>query len=256
MALPSRKEQQEGGRHGRYRLFFRDPVALHLSGRNPAGRDRARHGATSTTSRSTCMALFGRTGGTPPKDRHPSRARPTARRNWPARRAELGVPLQPQQPAHWPTNAAPSSYAFIAAQKAGGGDLGRWSSRHPLLSGRTTSTSPTDDVIRDCLVEAGFDPGPGRSGLLAGPRPISANLEEAVAAASSARPSTSPPTTSGSGDRTGSAISAHDRQAWHERAADRTRPRADRWPAARWGTGRAASWRCIAPSRIPVPGAG
>ncbi|MEM1006869.1 MAG: DsbA family protein, partial [Pseudomonadota bacterium] len=37
-----------------------------------------------------------------------------------------------------------------------------------------------DDVIRDCLTQAGFDPGLADSGLLLGAETYAANLEEAV----------------------------------------------------------------------------
>lgn len=83
----------------------------------------ARHGATVTYKPLDVIALFSRTGGTPPKDRHPNRQ---AYRAQDLRRqaAKHGLPIN-LKPAHWPTNPAPSSYAIIAAQKAGGGDLGQ-----------------------------------------------------------------------------------------------------------------------------------
>ena len=81
-----------------------------------------KHGATVTYKPLDIMGLFARTGGTPPKDRHPNRIEYRAQEL--VRQARKhGLPFN-IKPAHWPTNAAPSSYAIIAAQNAGGGDLG------------------------------------------------------------------------------------------------------------------------------------
>ncbi|KNG92596.1 2-hydroxychromene-2-carboxylate isomerase [Pseudaestuariivita atlantica] len=138
----------------------------------------ARHVATITYKPLDVIALFGRTGGTPPKDRHPSRQE--------YRLIELerqsrntGLPLN-LKPAHWPTNAAPSSYALIAAQKAGGGDMGALA--HGLLRACWAEEKDIaqDDVIADCLTAAGFDPALATSGMLAGAEEYEANLEEAV----------------------------------------------------------------------------
>ena len=84
------------------------------------------------------------------------------------------------KPAHWPTNAAPSSYAIIAATKAGGGDVGKLV--HSILRACWAEEKDIaeDAVIRACLEEAGFDPGLADSGLLVGAETYAANLEEAV----------------------------------------------------------------------------
>ena len=149
----------------------------YLSGTRPA-EIAAKHGATLTYKPLDIMGLFNRTGGTPPKDRHISRQeyrlQDMARRS-----ARLGKPLN-LKPAHWPTNPAPSSYAIIAAQSAGGGDLAG------LVAALTTACwsgeqdIAQDDVIRRCLTDAGFDPSLADSGLLAGAETYAANLEEAV----------------------------------------------------------------------------
>ena len=82
----------------------------------------ARYGATIAYKPLDILALFTRTGGTAPKDRHPARQEYRAQEL--TRQAKkLGMPFN-LHPAHWPTNPAPSSYALIAAQNAGGGDLG------------------------------------------------------------------------------------------------------------------------------------
>ena len=150
----------------------------YLAGTRPQEIAR-KHGATIAYKPLDIAALFGRTGGAAPKDRHPNRQElrlQEMRRQ--AKRAGMPINLKP---AHWPTNPAPSSYAIIAAQKAGGGDLGAlvhticaacWSEERDIAQ---------DDVIRDCLQVAGFDPALAHSGLLDGAETYAANLEEAVA---------------------------------------------------------------------------
>jgi 2-hydroxychromene-2-carboxylate isomerase len=140
----------------------------------------ARHGATVTYKPFSIMDLFARTGGTPPKDRHPNRQ---AYRLQEIRRqaARNGMPIT-LHPAHWPTNPAPSSYAIIAAQNAGGGDLGA------LVAGLTRACwaeerdVAQDEVIADCLEAAGFDRALVNRGLMEGAETYARNLEDAVAA--------------------------------------------------------------------------
>jgi 2-hydroxychromene-2-carboxylate isomerase len=138
----------------------------------------AKHGATIAYKPMDIVALFGRTGGTPPKDRHVSRQEyrlQELRRQ--ADKLDMAFNLKP---AHWPTNAAPSSYAIIAAAKAGGGDLGGLC--HAILRACWAEEKDIADdaVIRACLEGAGFDPGLADSGLLVGAETYAANLEEAV----------------------------------------------------------------------------
>ncbi len=138
------------------------------------------HGATITYKPLDIMALFAQTGGTPPKDRHPNRIKYRAQDL--VRTAKLlDMPFN-LQPAHWPTNPAPASYAIIAAQSAGGGDLGALV--HSILRACWFEERDVaqDDVVRDCLEKAGFDPGLADSGLLAGAETYARNLEEGIAA--------------------------------------------------------------------------
>lgn len=138
----------------------------------------ARHGATVTYKPLDIMGLFSRTGGVPPGQRHQSRQEYRLQ-DLRRQAAKAGLPLNPK-PAHFPTNPAPSSYAVIAAQSAGGGDLGA------LVFGLTRAVwaeerdIAQDEVIRACLSAAGFDPALADSGLLAGAERYAANLEEAV----------------------------------------------------------------------------
>ncbi len=138
----------------------------------------ARHGASITYKPLDIMALFARTGGTPPAERHPSRNEYRAQ-ELPRQAKKRDLPLNPK-PAHWPTNPAPSSYAIIAAQNAGGGDVGAlvhsvlracWAEERDIAE---------DAVVRDCLQKAGFDPALADKGLLSGAETYAANLEDAV----------------------------------------------------------------------------
>lgn len=159
-------------------LFFAtlSPYA-YLAG-NRAEAVAAKHGATLTYKPFDIIACFSRTGGTLPAERHPSRieyrAQELVRQ---AKKLEMPFNLKP---AHWPTNGAPSAYAFIAAQNAGGGDLGKLMHAITRAVWAEDKDIAEDTVVRACLEEAGFDPGLADSGLLAGAETYSANLEEAV----------------------------------------------------------------------------
>ena len=124
------------------------------------------------------VALFGRTGGTPPKERHPSRQQLRAQ-ELTRQSKKLGLPLN-LQPAFWPTNGAPSSYAIIAAQNAGGGDLGKLVHGFLRAVWAEDKDIAQDDVVRAMLADAGFDPALADSGLLSGAEAYAANLEEAA----------------------------------------------------------------------------
>ena len=138
----------------------------------------AKHGASIAYKPLDIIALFGRTGGVPPKDRHPSRIEYRAQEL--VRQANKAGMAFNLQPAHWPTNAAPSSYAIIAAIRDGSGDVGQLC--HSVLRACWAEDKDIaqDDVIRGCLEKAGFDPSLADSGLLVGAETYAANLEEAV----------------------------------------------------------------------------
>ncbi len=139
----------------------------------------ARHGATIRYKPVDVLALFARTGGTPPAERHPARMEYRAQDL--VRQAKLaGLPFN-LKPAHWPTNAAPSSYAIIAAETAGG-DTGALVQSILRACWADEKDIAEDSVIRACLAEAGFDPGLADSGLLLGAETYPRNLEEAVEA--------------------------------------------------------------------------
>lgn len=137
-----------------------------------------RHDASITYKPFDLMAAFPRTGGAPLPERHPSRIEYRAQ-ELPRQAKKANMPLN-MKPMWFPTNAAPSSYAIIAAQAAGGGDMGALV--HGVLRATWAEEKDiaSDDVIRACLTEAGFDPSIADKGLLAGAETYAANLEEAV----------------------------------------------------------------------------
>lgn len=139
-----------------------------------------KHGATITYKPLDIMAQFARTGGVSPKDRHASRQEYRAQE---LRRqsAKTGLVLT-MQPAFFPTNMAPSSYAIIAAQNAGGGDVGALVHSLTAACWAQELDIAQEPVIRDCLSGAGFDPELVNSGLLQGAETYAQNLEDAVAA--------------------------------------------------------------------------
>lgn len=138
----------------------------------------ARHGATIAYKPINPMALMPRMGGQVLADRHESRR---AYRLQELRRLplKLGMPLN-LRPAHFPANAAPSSYAIIAAAATGGavGPLVHAFCRAVWAEDRDISD---DAVVKDILTANGFDPKLADSGLLAGAETYAANVEEAVA---------------------------------------------------------------------------
>ena len=140
----------------------------------------SKFGATVTYKPLDIIALFGRTGGVKPAERHESRK--AYRLQELTRQAKkAGKPIN-LQPAFWPTNPAPSSYAFIAAQKAGGGDLGQLVASITRHCWAEEQDIAQDDVIRQALSESGFDPDLANSGMLEGAEEYARNLEDAVSA--------------------------------------------------------------------------
>ena len=138
----------------------------------------AKHGATINYKPFDIVAAFGRTGGALPKDRHISRIEYRAQEL--VRQAKkLGMAFI-LQPAHWPTYGAPAAYAFIAAQNAGGGDLGKLAHGITRAVWAEEKDIAQDEVVRACLSDAGFDPALADSGLLEGAETYARNLEEAV----------------------------------------------------------------------------
>lgn len=136
-----------------------------------------RHGASITYKPVDLMQLFDRTGGVRPADRHPSRMEMRVQEltRW---SEHLGLPFT-LKPAHFPVNMAPSSYAVIAAQEAGGdvGGLVQGFLRAVWAEERDISD---EAVIREILEAAGFDPALADKGLFVGAETYGRNLEQAV----------------------------------------------------------------------------
>lgn len=140
----------------------------------------ARHGASVQYKPLDLMALFERTGGTRPADRHVSR-REYRRQELVRQAAKLGLSINPTPPGY-PPNPAPSSYALIAAQKADGGDLGALVQAYGRALWVEERDIADDAVIKSCLEQAGFGGGLAAGLLLAEAEEYSANLEDAVTA--------------------------------------------------------------------------
>lgn len=148
----------------------------YLSGTRPAEIAK-KHGATITYKPLDIMGLFGRTGGLPPKDRHPNRQE--YRLQELARRSKrAGQPLN-VKPMFWPTNPAPSSYAIIAAQNTGG-DVGALVHAFGAACWAEERDISQDDVIRDVLEKNGFDPALADKDMLTSAETFGRNLEDAV----------------------------------------------------------------------------
>ena len=137
-----------------------------------------RHGATITYKPLDLLQLFDRTGGTRPAERHPARKeyRLQEMRRW---ADHLGMPMQ-MNPAFWPVNTAPSSYAIIAAQEAGDGDLAALVRSFLRACWAEDENIADDAVIRAKLAAADFDPALADKGLFIGAETFGRNLEQAI----------------------------------------------------------------------------
>ena len=150
----------------------------YLSGTRPAEVAK-RHGATITYKPCDIMALFARTGGIPPKDRHPNRQ--AYRLQDMERRAKLlGKPLN-IKPMFWPTNSAPSAYAIIAAQNAGADVSELVASIGSAIWAEEKDISQ-DETVRACLEKCGLDPAMADKDMLTSADTFARNLEDAVSA--------------------------------------------------------------------------
>lgn len=138
----------------------------------------AKHGATITYKPVNLMQVFAQTGGVVPAERHP--ARQAYRMQELTRIAKRqGLPIN-LKPAFFPTNPAPSCYALIAAQNAGGGDVGGLCRSFLTACWAKEKDLADDTVVRACLAANGFDPSLADSGLLSGAETFERNTEEAI----------------------------------------------------------------------------
>ncbi|SFS20281.1 2-hydroxychromene-2-carboxylate isomerase [Yoonia litorea] len=150
----------------------------YLSGTRPSEVAK-KHGATITYKPCDIMGLFSRTGGVPPKDRHPNRQ--AYRLQDMERRAKLlGKPLN-TKPMFWPTNSAPSAYAIIAAQNAGH-DVSELVATIGSAIWAEEKDISQDDVVRAALEKCGLDPALADKDMLTSAETFGKNLEDAVSA--------------------------------------------------------------------------
>jgi len=138
----------------------------------------AKHSATITYRPLDLIALFSRTGGLPPGQRHISR-QDYRLQDLPRQARRAGLPFN-VKPRFFPTNPAPSSFALIAAQKAGAGNLGALAHAFTRAVWAEDRDIAEDDVIRDILKAEGFDPALADADMLASAEEYGANLEKAV----------------------------------------------------------------------------
>ena len=162
--------------HIDYFMITLSPFA-YLAG-NQLEEIAAKHGAEITYKPFNLIKVFEEHGTALPAKRHPSRQ---AYRLQELARASRQTGLSVNaQPAYWPTNPVPSCSAIIAAQNAGGGDLGGLT--HALLRACWAEEKDIsqDDVVIACLEANGFDGGLLNSGMLSGAETYGANTEEAL----------------------------------------------------------------------------
>lgn len=124
--------------------------------------------------------VFAATGGVALPDRH--EVRRAYRLQDLQRSADFeSLPIT-LHPAHFPTNPVPASAAIVAAQAAGGGDLGAlchglcravWAEQRDIAQ---------EEVIAACLTAAGFDAGLAASGLFSGVDVLERNTQAAIKA--------------------------------------------------------------------------
>lgn len=143
-----------------------------------------KHGASVRYKPFDILGLFDRTGVPRPSAR--SEGRKLYRMQELKRfAAKLDKPMK-FQPAFWPTNVAPASYAVIAAQeavhKSGNGDLDGLVQRLLKAVWEQEKDIAQDEVITESLAASGFDPMLSMTGLLQGADVYARNLEDAVLA--------------------------------------------------------------------------
>jgi 2-hydroxychromene-2-carboxylate isomerase len=159
--------------------YFVSPISTfaYLAG-NRLEEVAQKHGATISYKPFDIISAFARTGGVMPAQRHPSRqeyrlqemARISKRMNLP-----FNLPA-----GFTPPNPAPAAYAIIAAQNAGGGDLGGLVQAILKACFNEQKNIAEDDVIMEALSANGFDPALAQTGLMAGAETYARNTEEAV----------------------------------------------------------------------------
>jgi 2-hydroxychromene-2-carboxylate isomerase len=138
----------------------------------------ATHRATIAYKPVQLFRIYAEVGTPQVKDRHA--AKRAYRLADIARVARLtGLPVR-LQPLHWPTNPVPASAAIIAAEKAGGGDLGGLVHAFLRAVWAEDRDIAEDAVVRDVLAASGFDPGVADRGMLSAVETLERNTEAAL----------------------------------------------------------------------------
>jgi 2-hydroxychromene-2-carboxylate isomerase len=159
--------------------YFVSPISTfaYLAG-NRLEEVAAKHNATITYKLFDIVGTFAQTGGVMPAQRSPGRQE--YRRQEMARISKrVGMPFN-LAAGFTPPNPAPASYAIIAAQNAGGGDLGGLMQAILKACFNQQKDIADDTVIKAALGDHGFDPALAESGLMAGAETYVRNTEEAV----------------------------------------------------------------------------
>jgi len=138
----------------------------------------AKHGAAIAYKPVQLFRIFAETGTPQVKDRHVSRQKYRLADIARIARAN-GLPVN-LQPRHWPTNPVPASAAIIAAQSAGGGDVGGLVHAFLRAVWAEDRDIAEDAVVRDTLVAFGFDPGLADKGMLSAVETLERNTDEAL----------------------------------------------------------------------------
>lgn len=138
----------------------------------------AKHGAAVTYKPFALLKVFERYGTLPPGQRPESKQ--IHRLQEIERCAEMnGMPVNPK-PAHFPTNPVPAMSALIAAQNAGGGNVGGVLQGFLRACWAEEKDIADDAVIAEVLTANGFDASLANSGLLTGSETIERNTSEAL----------------------------------------------------------------------------
>lgn len=159
--------------------YFVSPISTYtyLAG-NRLEEVAAKHGATITYKPFDIIGAFDRTGGVPASLRSPAHEE---YREQDMARISKHLRLPFNVPAGFsPPNPAPASYAIIAAQNAGGGDLGGLVQTFLKGCYSQQKNISEDGVIEAALSANGFDPALAQSGMMAGADTYGRNTEEAV----------------------------------------------------------------------------
>lgn len=144
----------------------------------------AKHGAQINYKPFDILEMYDRLGAPRPADR-PEGRKVYRMQELKRLSAKLGLTMN-YTPPFWPTNAAPSAYAIIAAQEAlretGQGDLGAMITALYRATWEQDKDIADDAVITEALKAGGFDPMLSMTGMLKGADIYAKNTESSITA--------------------------------------------------------------------------